>query len=81
MSGPAARALLGDENNRGRIMSLFGLINRGLGPMGSFPFGLIATLIGAPLTVRICGFLTIGLASAVLHWSPHLRQAKRMGEA
>jgi len=70
-----------DENNRGRIMSLFGLINRGLGPMGSFPFGLIATLIGAPLTVGICGFLTISLASAVLHWSPHLRQAKRMGEA
>lgn len=28
-----------DETNRGRIMSLFGLINRGLGPMGSFPFG------------------------------------------
>jgi hypothetical protein len=26
-----------DETNRGRIMSLFGLINRGLGPMGSFP--------------------------------------------
>jgi MFS family permease len=37
-----------DESNRGRIMSLFGLINRGLGPMGSFPFGLIATAIGAP---------------------------------
>jgi sugar phosphate permease len=31
------------EQNRGRIMSMFGLINRGLGPMGSFPFGLIAT--------------------------------------
>jgi hypothetical protein len=26
-----------DESNRGRMMSLFGLINRGLGPMGSFP--------------------------------------------
>ena len=38
-----------DETNRGRIMSLFGLINRGLGPMGSFPFGLIATVIGADL--------------------------------
>ena len=31
------------ETNRGRVMSLFGLINRSLGPMGSFPFGLIAT--------------------------------------
>ena len=42
---------------------------------------LFSSLIGAPLTVGICGFLTIGLASAVLHWSPHLRQAKRMGES
>ena len=32
-----------DETNRGRTMSLFGLINRGLGPMGSFPFGVVAT--------------------------------------
>jgi hypothetical protein len=32
-----------DETNRGRIMSRFGLINRGLGPMGSFPFAMIAT--------------------------------------
>jgi MFS family permease len=68
-----------DEHNRGRIMSLFGLINRGLGPMGSFPFGIVATWIGAPLTVGICGFLTISLAAAVLQWRPHLRDAKRIG--
>jgi hypothetical protein len=60
----------------GRIMSLFGLINRGLGPIGSFPFGLVATWIGAPLTVGICGFLTISLAADVVHWRPHLRNAK-----
>ena len=68
-----------DESNRGRIMSLFGLINRGLGPMGSFPFGLVATWIGAPLTVGICGLLTVSLAAAVLHWRPHLRNAKWTG--
>lgn len=65
-----------DESNRGRIMSLFGLINRGLGPIGSFPFGPVATWIGAPLTVGICGFLTISLAAAVVHWRPYLRNAK-----
>jgi MFS family permease len=65
-----------DESNRGRIMSLFGLINRGLGPMGSFPFGLAATAIGAPWTVAGCGALTIGaIAYVVLHRSP-LRNAK-----
>jgi Transmembrane secretion effector len=65
-----------DERNRGRVMSLFGLINRGRGPMGSFPFGLVATWIGAPLTVGICGILTVSLAAAVLQWRPHLRSTK-----
>jgi MFS family permease len=69
-----------DETNRGRIMSLFGLINRGLGPMGSFPFGLVATGIGAPLTVAGCGVLTvITIAYVVLYRSP-LRYAKAVGE-
>jgi MFS family permease len=69
-----------DETNRGRIMSLFGLINRGLGPMGSFPFGLVATGIGAPSTVAICGFLTVGLVSYVTFSRSPLRAAKRFGE-
>jgi MFS family permease len=69
-----------DETNRGRIMSLYGLINRGLGPMGSFPFGLIATAIGAPSTVAICGFLTIGLVAYVVLYRSQLRHARSVGE-
>jgi MFS family permease len=69
-----------DETNRGRIMSLFGLINRGLGPMGSFPFGLIATAIGAPWTVAICGILTVTLVAHVAFYQPQLRQARPVGE-
>jgi predicted MFS family arabinose efflux permease len=65
-----------DESNRGRIMSLFGLINRGLGPMGSFPFGLVATAIGAPRTVAICGFLTVTLVAYVALYGSRLRDAK-----
>jgi predicted MFS family arabinose efflux permease len=69
-----------DETNRGRIMSLFGLINRGLGPMGSFPFGVVATAMGAPLTVAGCGLLAVGaVAYATLYRSP-LRSAKGVGE-
>jgi MFS family permease len=68
------------EENRGRIMSLFGLINRGLGPMGTFPFGLVATLIGAPWTVAVCGFLTIGLVAYVVLWRAQLHEAKPVGE-
>jgi len=56
------------------------LINRGLGPMGSFPFGLIATAIGAPWTVATCGILAIvSVAYVVLHQS-RLREANLMGE-
>jgi hypothetical protein len=68
------------EQNRGRIMSLFGLINRGLGPMGSFPFGLIATWIGAPWTVAICGVLTVTLNAYVVLYRSSLREAKPIGE-
>ena len=70
-----------DENNRGRIMSMFGLINRGLGPMGTFPFGLLATGIGAPWTVAICGVLTVSLVAYVVLGKSALRQAKPIGEA
>jgi len=69
------------ESNRGRIMSLFGLINRGLGPMGSFPFGLIATWLGAPFTVAVCGVLTVGLVAQVVLARAELRQAEPVGQA
>ena len=47
-----------DETNRGRILSLFGLTNRGLGPMGSFPFALIATTMTPFTTPFITPFMT-----------------------
>ncbi|OGQ80099.1 MAG: hypothetical protein A3F90_12595 [Deltaproteobacteria bacterium RIFCSPLOWO2_12_FULL_60_19] len=67
------------ETNRGRIMALYGLINRGLGPMGGFPFGLVATAIGAPWTVALCGVLTIGLVAYVVLYRSQLRQAQPVG--
>jgi predicted MFS family arabinose efflux permease len=69
-----------DESNRGRIMSLFGLINRGLGPMGSFPFGLLASVMGAPWTVAACGLLTIVLVGYMAFFRPALGLARRAGE-
>jgi MFS family permease len=68
-----------DQTNRGRIMSLYGLINRGLGPMGAFPFGLIATAIGAPSTVAISGVLTIGLVGYFVLYRKQLRHAQPLG--
>ena len=68
------------ELNRGRIMSMFGLINRGLGPMGSFPFGLMAIWVGAPWTVAICGIVTIGSVAHVTLARPQLREAKALSD-
>lgn len=70
-----------DESNRGRIMSFFGLINRGLGPMGSFPFGWIATAIGAPATVALCGATTVILVGYLAYFRSQLRRARPVGEA
>ena len=69
------------ESNRGRIMSMFGLINRGLGPMGSFPFGSLATWLGAPWTVSICGVLTVSLVAHVALIRTQLRQATAVSES
>lgn len=65
-----------DETNRGRIMSLYGLINRGLGPMGGFPFGVLATALGAPATVVISGMLTIVLVSYLTLYRAELRRVR-----
>jgi MFS family permease len=69
------------EDNRGRIMALFGMINRGLGPMGSFPFGLLASAVGAPSTVALCGILTVALIGYITLARPQLRAAKPIGES
>ena len=70
-----------NEDNRGRIMSLFGLINRGLGPMGSFPFGLIATGVGAPATVAVCGILTVVSIGFMVRPASALRHANSISES
>ncbi len=47
------------EKMRGRIMAFFGLLNRGLGPMGAFPLGAVAAWIGAPITMAIAAVLAV----------------------
>ena len=62
-------------------MSLFGLINRGLGPTGAFPIGVIGTWLGAPLTISLGGLLAIGMAAYETLGKPHLRQATMTDES
>ena len=55
-----------DESHRGRVMSFF---------------GLIATAIGAPWIVAVCGFLTITLIAYAALFRCPLRESKPVGDA
>jgi len=76
-----ALQLYSRDATRGRIMSLYGLLNRGLGPMGAFPMGALATRIGAPITIAVGALLGVGMTVYVTLWSPHLRKAGILGES
>jgi MFS family permease len=68
------------EGTRGRIMALFGMINRGLGPIGAFPIGAAAIYLGTPLTVALGGIIAIGMAAYIALGRPHLSQVHLAGE-
>ena len=67
------------EATRGRILSLFGLLNRGLGPMGAFPVGILATWIGAPHTINLGIILGIGVSAYMIYGNTQLREASMVG--
>lgn len=68
------------ETTRGRMMALYGLINRGLGPVGAFPLGIIATRIGAPTTIALGGLLAISATAYLTLRTSPLREADMLGE-
>jgi MFS family permease len=65
---------------RGRMMALFGMINRGLGPMGAFPIGAIATFIGTPLTVGVGGAIAIVMAAYIAVGKSELKRVRMAGD-
>jgi len=68
-------------NLRGRMMALFGMINRGLGPMGAFPIGWLAVYLGTPQTVGLGGAVAIVMAAYIVLRRPHLQEVRLMGES
>jgi len=48
-----------DDDKRGRIMSLFAMAFLGMAPIGSLLAGGLASKIGAPYTVCVCGLLCL----------------------
>jgi MFS family permease len=67
------------ENIRGRIMALFGLLNRGLGPMGAFPLGAVAAWIGAPLALSLATLSALAGTGWVTLRKPYSESFGRVG--
>ncbi len=62
------------DNLRGRVMSLYSIALHGMVPLGSLAAGAAADVIGAPLTVGVCG---AALALAAFYLGRPLRLAAR----
>jgi MFS-type transporter involved in bile tolerance (Atg22 family) len=62
------------DHLRGRVMSLYAIALHGMVPLGSLAVGAAADVIGAQLTVGICGILLLG---ASVYLSRPLREAAR----
>ena len=61
------------DDVRGRVMSIL-MLDRGLGPLGSFFAGLMASIVGAPGAVIIGGSLTLILAIFGFIFMPNIRK-------
>jgi len=69
-----------DENNPGQDHVAIRINQSCLDPIGSFPFGITATAVGAPWTVAVCGALTVASLAYVVLFDSSLRRSKPIGE-
>lgn len=63
-----------DDDKRGRVMSLYSMAFLGMTPIGSLLAGMLATRVGAPLTIAIGGGCAILAAVAFRLRLPALRE-------
>lgn len=66
-----------DEDKRGRVMSFYSMSFQGMAPFGSLLAGWMASKIGAPHTVMICGVICIVGAAVFLSQLKAIRHMVR----
>ena len=66
-----------DEDKRGRVMSFYTLAFFGMAPFGSLLAGVLASWIGAPLTVVVGGAVSLGGVALFASKLPALRRELR----
>jgi MFS family permease len=68
---------LAEDDKRGRVMSFFSMAVIGMGPFGSLFAGMLASRMGAPATLALCGTACILSAVAFAGKLPEIRKAAR----
>lgn len=66
-----------DEDKRGRVMAFYSMSFQGVAPFGSLLAGWLASIIGAPFTVIICGAICVVGAVIFIRQLKQLRAAVR----
>jgi MFS family permease len=66
-----------DDDKRGRVMSFFSMSVMGMGPFGSLFAGTLASRIGSPSTLLLCGALCIIGAFAFARKLPEMKKMAR----
>lgn len=66
-----------DDDKRGRVMSLYSMAVMGMGPFGSLFAGVLASRIGAPATLFLCGLLCILGAFFFARRLPEMKRVTR----
>jgi MFS family permease len=77
VSGNTLLQTIVDDDKRGRVMSFFSMAVMGMGPFGSLFAGVLASQIGAPSTLLLCGLLCILGAFLFARRLPEMRKATR----
>jgi len=67
--------LLTPDELRGRVLSLY-FLNRGFGPIGSLMAGILADILGAPITVTIMASVVVLLAGVLAWRAPIIHQVE-----
>lgn len=66
-----------EEDKRGRVMAFYSMAFQGMAPFGSLLAGAMASRIGAPRTVMVCGVICVGGAAWFISQLKELRRAMR----
>lgn len=65
-----------EQSSRGRVMAMYGMLNRGLSPLASFPAGALAAWLGTQTAVTLNGTALLIAVACVLLFQQEIRKIR-----